>query len=291
MNPKILPVAAFLLLCGALTAARDIRLIGSDLFGEALRPVLEEEASRRGWDLQLEFEGTLEATRALEAGAADLALLALPRDNPGAYGSRAWPIGFEVTAVVVNEANPLREVALDDLRALFAAPETSDPTVWGAAGAEGAWATRQVSPHSQRDRRHLNLELFRSIVLGPREMRLDLRYWDDKAALLEQIGEETNAIGLVPVGEDHPQVRPLFIAVNAQSQAYNPTAQSVFYGDYPLRLAFYLIVRDGVRDEQVTALARFLIGDEVAAAIEAAGYMPVPATERQQFAMDLDPGS
>jgi|TARA_B110000438_G_scaffold297797_1_gene344784 hypothetical protein len=35
----------------------NVRLVGSDLLGEVLKPSIEAEAARRDWDLQIDFGG------------------------------------------------------------------------------------------------------------------------------------------------------------------------------------------------------------------------------------------
>lgn len=280
----------FLFLASLVAGQTPVRLAGSDLLGGALEPILEAAAEPRGWELSFAFKGSLEATAALEAGDADVIFLALPQDNPPTEGVRSWPLAFEVTIVVVNENNPIQELSLADLRTLFADSGGNEEVKWGAVAAESSWSTRPVNLHAVRQRDHLNLELFRALVLGPRDMRVNVRYWDSAATMLDQIAEDSTALGLVPLEEHHPQLRPLFLSLDAETQAYNATPQSVFYGDYPLRLGFYVVVRDNA-SPAVAEVLRFLFSDDVAAGLEAAGYMPVPETERRQFQLDLDFGS
>jgi hypothetical protein len=271
--------------------ARDaVRLVGSDLLGETLRPRLEAAAAERGWDLRMDFGGSLSGDPAVRTGAAEIALLALPRDNPAREGVRAWPFAFEVTTVVVNGANPVRELTLDQLRSLYAEPSGPQELNWGTVGGQGPWAARPVTLHAVRERGRLSLELFKATVLGPREMRVNVRYWDSPAAMAKQIGEDTTAIGLYPREASQPQVRSLFLSLGEGSQAYNATPQSIYYGDYPLRLPYYLVMADDA-SPAAREVVRFLLTDEVAEALEALGYKSAPAPERQQAQMDLDFGA
>lgn len=292
MSAKSLFVFGTFCLCGLpLVAQQTVRLVGSDLLGPALQPLLEETAVARGWNLQFAFEGSLSGEPAVKSGEADIAFLARASEEGELEGVQSWPFAFEVTTVVLNEANPIQELTLDQLRTLFAAPNGGDDDLkWGLVGGEGTWTARAVNLHAVRQRNHLNLELFRATVLGPREMRVNVRFWDSAEAMLEQIGEDPNSVGLYPLEEDHPHVRSLFLALNENTQAYNATEQSVFYGDYPLRLAFYAAVPPDA-SPAVAEVMRFLFSDEVAAYLIDQGYFPAPSTERQQTQMDLDFGS
>lgn len=291
MIPKALFGPFFLLSLAAAAVAQDtLRIAGSDLLGAVVRPLLEEAAQERGWSMDFDFEGSLLAERALQSGGADIAILALPRENPPKGDFLGLPLAFEVTRVVVNEANPVQELNIEQMRTIFAATTGAAKEItWGAIGAVGSWEARQINLHAVRQRDHLNLELFRSIVLGPRDMSIKVRFWTSSDEMIAAIAEDNAALGLLPVEENHPQVRSVFLAMNKNSQAYNPNAQSVFYGDYPLRLAFYLVAKRE-KSEQLAEVVRFLYSDAAADALEAAGYQPVPSTERRQFQMDLDVG-
>jgi len=291
MTGKKLSGSLLLLFLAAWAPARDsVRVVGSDLLGAAIRPALETAAEAGGWSLEFDFSGSLASETALQEGSADIAILALPRDNPPREGFQSWPMAFEVTTLVVHESNPIQELSLEQVRKLFAEPSGESELNWGAVGGEGPWSARPVTLHAVRERNHLDLELFRSTVLGPREMRVNVRYWDSDAEMLEQIGEDSTALGICAEEEVHPQVRSLFLALRSDSQAYNATPQSVYYGDYPLRLAFYAVVPEGASAD-VAEVVRFLFSEEMAAVLEKAGYVPVPETERRQFQMDLDFGS
>ena len=291
MIAKALFGSFFLVLLVASAVAQDtLRIVGSDLLGSVVQPLLKNAAQERGWAVEFDFQGSLLAERALKSGGADMALLALPRENPPKGEFLVLPLAFEVTRVVVNEANPIQELNVEQLRTLFSASSSAGKELtWGALGGKGSWEARQINLHAVRQRDHLNLELFRSIVLGPREMSIKVRYWTSSDEMIAAIAEDNSALGLLPVEENHPQVRSLFLALNENSQAYNANAQSVFYGDYPLRLTFYLVANRS-KGERLAEVARFLFSDAAADVLKAAGYQPVPSTERRQFQMDLDVG-
>lgn len=290
MNFNRTSLSLFLgLLVSSTWTSASVRLVGSDLLGEALRSDLEFEADRRDWDLQIDFSGSLTGEAALTDGSADVAILAIPNGVPPTEGVVSFPFAFEVTVVGVNELNPVTELSLTQLRTLFASRPKGESSNWGELDAEGSWAGRLIAFNATRDRDHLNLELFRALALGPREMRVDVDYLPTRAAVVDQVADDSNSIGLFPVSEDHPQVRLLFISTSETSQAYGPTSQSVFYGDYPLRLAYYVVYSESASEETLE-LVRFLLGDDVAETLTTADYMPAPATERSQFQMDLDFG-
>jgi ABC-type phosphate transport system substrate-binding protein len=237
------------------------------------------------------LKGSLLGQHSLESGETDLVILTLPRENPPTAGFLALPFAFEVTRVVVNEASPVQELTLTQLQSVFAqASGAASDTTWGVIGGQGSWQTRQITLHAVRDRDHLNLELFRSIVMGSREMKVKVQFWGSPDDMIAAIAEDNTAMGLLPVEENHPQVRSLFLAMNEDSQAYNATPQSVYYGDYPLRLAFYVVANPS-RGPAVSEIVRFLYSPEVSELLQANGYQPVPETERRQYQMDLDLGS
>jgi hypothetical protein len=69
--------------------------------------------------------------------------------------------------------------------------------------------------------------------------------------------------------------------------AFGPTDDNVHYGDYPIRLAFYIVynLRD---DAKLRPVIRELLDDEVAASLRANDLIALPDTVRRKFLIELD---
>ena len=69
--------------------------------------------------------------------------------------------------------------------------------------------------------------------------------------------------------------------------AFGPTDDNVHYGDYPIRLSFYILynARDDVK---VRSTIRELLNDEVATSLRANDFIALPDTLRRKFLIDLD---
>ena len=71
------------------------------------------------------------------------------------------------------------------------------------------------------------------------------------------------------------------------SPAFSPSDYNVHYGDYPIRLSFYMLYK--MRDDvKLRSTIRELLNDEVATSLRANDFMPLPDTLRRKFMIDLD---
>jgi ABC-type phosphate transport system substrate-binding protein len=268
--------------------AAEVRLAGSDLLGEHLEPVLEVEAKNRTWPLETSFTGSLSASEAFASGEVDLAILAMPEGiEASSKEARAWPLAFETVAFLVHADNPIREVDLTQLGNMFGIG--ADTSRWGQLGATGNWENRPLRLHALRNSSSLALEIFRSRVLGSRDLSESITYWEDAAALEHYVATTPEAVALTAANPQLAGPRALSVAASVGSGAYAPTPTTILYGDYPLSLGYYLQISQSPSEEAL-AVARFLLGDSVASTLGRSGYVPTPATERRQFVIELDVG-
>jgi ABC-type phosphate transport system substrate-binding protein len=93
--------------------------------------------------------------------------------------------------------------------------------------------------------------------------------------------EEPAALVVVPAISLKSSGHLLAIKVDASGQAFTPSQDNVFYGDYPLRLPFHLVVSDSLDAATVVKLVQAIYSDTVTDALKNAYYMPVPASERE----------
>jgi len=279
------PLLLLLALIAAFSVSRldaaPVRVVGSDLLGGAIRDTLLAEAKKQGWDLSVDFTGSLGGQSALEGGKADIAILAIPE-------GAASPSAVHVVALAVHESNPIQEVSFATLAGLFGSGG-EDFSRWGKLGATGSWQERQVSLNAVRNRQLLSLEIFRARVLGPRDLTGNVTYWEAPDRLLLHLATTPPDIALLPAGVSMPSgVRFLFIREEEGAASFRPTAQAVFYGDYPLQLPYFMYIRE--TSAPAREVIAFLLSDAVAEVLQKAHYMPLPETERRQFLAEFAAG-
>lgn len=265
------------------------RLVGADLFGAVLEESLATEAATQGWDLEIAFGGTVGGSDALAAGEASIAILAAPGGKESLDPRfRAWPLAFEMTALVVHPDNPVGQLTWSQVADVFAIGD--DFNRWGRLGGVGVWENRPLRLHALRNPQSLSLEVLKARVLEPREISEKIRYWDSSEELLAYVAQTADALGLVSSLGEGAGVKVLALSPEGSGVPYRPSPAALLYGDYPLNLAYFLAIGPNPTEETL-AVARHLLGGAVAEVLDDAGYVPVPSNERRQFVLELDLGN
>lgn len=270
-------------------AARELRLAGSDLLGSAFARALEEYGRQGGETIAVQFEGSRPAIARLKAGAADVALLALPPGElpPGdPFVSRI--IAYQPVVVLVPDRVPLRHVTVPQLRAAFGAGGGENITQWGELGVGGEARLRSLSLHALAPPAGLTLPLFRRFLLKDAEVKPTVKLAASMEDLRAAALRADFALALGPaVPRAGEPLRALAIAANASSPAYAPTSENLHQGSYPLRLPLYVIARRDAVPEWLSFL-RFLLSDECGEALAEAHFLPLPVSARNQLVFELE---
>ena len=97
------------------------------------------------------------------------------------------------------------------------------------------------------------------------------------------------AIAILPRLPTSEKVKTLMISSEEDSPAFSPTDDNVHYGDYPIRLAFYVVYKE--RDEaRAKEVLRVMLGDDLAALLRDNNLFALPDTVRRKLTIDLDLG-
>ena len=177
-------------------------------------------------------------------------------------------------AVIVNPANPLREIPLAVLSDVYVG-KTED---WGQAGAPGLGAIQIVS----RDSASGTYEMFRETVvtLGGRDKSRDyapeaLKQTSNEA-VLALVGQTKNAIGYVGLGYVNDTVKVVAIIPERGGAAVAPSAETVSSGGYPLARSLYCVT-NGEPTGAVKTYLDWIKGAEGQAIVRELGFVPVGA--------------
>lgn len=268
--------------------AAELRVAGSDLLGPEFATALEKHGRENDLNVVVAFAGTRIALAQLRAGEADLALVALPPDEPppgDALVSRA--IACQPIVLIAPEALPLTQLTLAQVRGIFAAGGAGSISSWGELGVTGEWRTRTIALHAVDPARALTLPLFRQLALRG----ADPKPLASAAALdgvLARVAASSNGIGLVPaVPPAGGGLRAIALAVDVRTAAHLPTSENLHDGSYPLRLPLHVVFRRDAAP-RLMLLLRFLLSDECADALASVHFQAMPAGARSQFLFELE---
>ena len=103
------------------------------------------------------------------------------------------------------------------------------------------------------------------------------------------IGFDAASIGILSRMPENSSIKALMISSSGDTYApaFGPTDENIHYGDYPIKLSFYIMYnpRDGVK---LRSTIRELLSDEVASRLRANDFIALPNTVRRKFLIDLD---
>lgn len=177
-------------------------------------------------------------------------------------------IAHDGIAVIVNDANPVQAITLDELRDIYAGKITN----WSELG--GPDLTIQLV---NRDEASGTREAFSSIVMQGTE-------FDRRAAVLPGTGQvrdvvsrSIGAIGYISIGFVNSKYTSTTVSC-LNIDGVEPTEDNVENGTYPLSRDLYFFTNG-----EPTGVARdyisYVTSEEMAQTITDAGYIPVSAEE------------
>lgn len=266
--------------------AQEIRVAASDLLSGYLVDPLTEYGADRSIEIDIDSIGSLPALDQLRANEIDLAVIAVPEGSELPVEEFiVHPFAYDVAVVVVNQNNPINEISLPQLGGIFGSDEEFNFNSWGDLGLSG-WGSRNIKPLAGPAEASVTLELFKYSVFERGRMKSGVAVVDasEMEALLSS---DAASIGILSGMPTNRNLKVLMVSPDSTSPAFGPTRDNVHFGDYPIRLSFFLVYKQ--RDQaRLKPLVRLLLGDVVANELESNQLMALPETVRRKLSVDLD---
>ncbi len=287
-------------------SVKPLRLHGSNTFGAELAPSLAagllqhmgakdvartKNADGHAWvvsgtvpgsaqpvEIDIDAAGSGTAFDDLGAGRCDLGMASrmirpeeAERLKQAGLGDLSAPsnenvIGLDGVAVVVNESNPLRTLAIDDIARIF----DGETTNWPAA-VDGASSPIEVYA---RDDRSGTYDTFKALVLGEHPLAAKAKRFTDSGELSSAVAANPQAIGFVGMSLVG---RASAVAVSSGAGALFPTRFSVGSEDYPLTRRLYLYAPSPSTHPLAGPFVQFALSPEGQTLVAAAGFVNLSA--------------
>ncbi|MDP3070770.1 MAG: hypothetical protein Q8N18_10800 [Opitutaceae bacterium] len=266
-----------------LTRAAELRIVGSDLLGLDFSKTIYGFGVREGVSIAVALDGSRPGFDELKAGRADLALLTLPPgDEPDPATFESLALAWHRVVVIVPVGAPLERVTFDQLRGIFSADAPLTFTRWSDLGLTGEWAEQLIAPLAPANGLGLAGEIVRHVALRGSAYRPQTLRYTSMSDLGQRLAGDTRSIALaatMPAGLSSHRVLP--VAAQARDPGFLPTPENLHSGDYPLSLSLRIVFRrDG--PAKLVPLIYFLLGDEVADAIQRTDIVPATQPVRRQ---------
>ncbi len=266
--------------------ADEIRIAASDLLADAIRDPLKSFAESNEFDLRIDGIGSLPAMDRLRANEIDLAIIALPDDREVPREEfTVYPFAYDASIIVTNESNPIDEISLARLGGIYGTNEEFNFNTWGELGLSG-WGNRNIKPLTGVESESIALELFRYTVLSRGAMKTSVAMVQGHE-IESMVASDVASIAIMSGPPEGDRLKVLMVSSGANAPAFGPTRENIHFGDYPIRLAFYIAFNP--RDsEKLNETLRTLLSDPVAESLEENQLFPLPPSVRRQLLVDLE---
>ena len=265
---KIFSVLLAACLTVAAHAQQPLRIEGSNTFGEKLGPLLVKGFKRAnpGIPVELKRPGSGPGLAALLAGRADIAPTSRPANRSELLAAkkagvelRAQMIGSYGVAIIVNEANPVKNLKPSQVRALFSGKTTDWSKVRGAASPVNVYTL---------DRNTGARAGFQTLAMRGDQYSPSAKALPDYAALIAAVAADPNAIGYADMGPLPTGVRALLI--NGEP----PNSVAIYEQVYPYANALYLYPVQRRETPAARKFIRYALSRNGQRIIQKAGFVP-----------------
>jgi phosphate transport system substrate-binding protein len=315
-NLKVAPLALALALAGSSLSAQAVKVdaaipsysktsgvsgnmssVGSDTLNNLM--TLWAESFRKQYPnirIQIEGKGSSTAPPSLIQGTAQLGPMSrlMKADEIDGfekkYGYKPTPIrvAVDALAVYVNKDNPLQQLTLQEVDAIFSKGRAcgGKPVAnWGQAGVkDGGWASRPISLYG-RNSASGTYGFFKEHALCKGDYKDQVKEQPGSASVVQGVTEDKFGIGYSGIGYRTSGVRPLKLAAKKGGTYYGTDAADVYSGNYPLSRYLYVYVNKAPNkplDPLVREFLRFVLSKEGQEIVVKDGYLPVPAKVAQE---------
>jgi phosphate transport system substrate-binding protein len=263
--------------------------------------VARYEGATPGARVELESRGSSTGRPALLAGRAQIASMSRRMNDSEfeAFRARfggdpvAIVVGIDAVAVFVHARNPLSQLTLPQLDAIYSAgPRCGGQArvlTWGELGVEGEYADRRIGLYGPGPQSGAHA-FFREKVLCGERYQDALRSKPGARSIAMSVAESPYGIGFGSRTGLVPGIKALALAPAAAQPYAKLSAGEVYARAYPLGRPFFLYLApaaEEARDAQVLAFVELALSSAGQAAVERAGYLRVPdeylAEQRQKL--------
>lgn len=268
----------------------EFKVVGSDLLQHALeKPFMEYAEGQEEWSVSLDLFGSIPALNQLEAGDADLAVVAIPDDSTKPSSEyQMVPFAFQVAMVVVNEVNPMEELNFSQLEGIYGINSEVNYARWNEIGLTGVWSNRPIQAMALNKNESVVFELFKYKALNRSPLKATVILATTEREIYDAMSSDAGTIAVVDRAPTGDGFKVLAISSGAQGEfGFGPTPENVFYGDYSMRLPIYLVFKEENK-QKIKEILHFLLSKSLAETIGKKGFMPLPENVRRRTILELD---
>lgn len=245
-------------------------------------------------------KGSATAPRALIAGDSLIGQMSRPMNEKEeaafqskfGYAPTRIIVAADALAVYVNASNPLPELSLPQVDAIFGkerkAGYPKDIRSWGDLRLEGGWQVRAIQPYGRNENSGTRA-FFQEHVLLKGAYRPEVKALDDQFATVEAVGSDPTGIAYGPIQHKVQGVRA--VPIEEKGVAVMPSLANILSGAYPLKRFLYIYVNKAPGKPlppQIRAFLGYALSKNGQASVAAFGAIPIRAAVAQADLAKLD---
>jgi phosphate transport system substrate-binding protein len=272
--------------------AGNLNSIGSDTLNNLMTLWAETFRSRYpNVRIQIEGKGSSTAPPALIDGTAQLGPMSREMkpseidafEKKFGYPPTAYRVAVDALAVYVNKDNPLSQLTMPQVDAIFSktrrcgAPAAIEQ--WAQLGLSGMYATRRMSLYG-RNSASGTYGYFKEHALCGGDFRDDVKEQPGSASVVQGVTEDAFGIGYSGIGYKTSSVKALDLAAKDGAPFAKADAADVYAGKYPLARFLMIYVNQPPGrplDPLVREFLRMVLSKEGQDVVVKDGYLPLTA--------------
>jgi phosphate transport system substrate-binding protein len=315
-NLKVAPLALALALAASSLSAQAVKVdaaipsysktsgvsgnmssVGSDTLNNLM--TLWAESFRKQYPnirVQIEGKGSSTAPPSLIQGTAQLGPMSRVMkadeidgfEKKYGYKPTAIRVAVDALAVYVNKDNPLQQLTIQEVDALFSKGRAcgGKPVAnWGQAGLkDGNWAGKPISLYG-RNSASGTYGFFKENALCKGDYKDTVKEQPGSASVVQGVSEDKFAVGYSGIGYRTSGVKALKLAAKKGGQYFGVEPADVYSGNYPLSRYLYVYVNKAPNkplDPLVREFLKFALSKDGQETVVKDGYLPIPAKVAQE---------
>lgn len=194
--------------------------------------------------------------------------------------AKEFTVGFDCLAIYVHKDNPLNEISIEQLAAIYAeggnANKWSDlnANVPGCQSAEIIRVSRQSSSGTY--------EFFREHVLNKKDFKLNSRDMNGSKEVVDLVMHTPCAIGYSGMGYATPEVKMLKVSAKPGTPAFQPSIETAQKKTYPISRPLFLYTL-GEPQGAAKEFIQWVMSDAGQKIVQETGYVPVPKQQQAKL--------
>ena len=232
----------------------SVKSVGSDTLNNLMTLWAEDfKKQYPAVTVEVEGKGSGTAPPALINGSSTFGPMSRPMkqkeidDFEKAFGYKptAVPTAVDTLAVYVHKDNPLAQLSLDQVDAIFSksrkAGYAKDITTWGDLGLTGEWADKPISLYG-RNSASGTYGFFKEHALANGDFKDGVKEQPGRSAVVQGVASDKFAIGYSGIGYKTADVKVLKLAKDSKSEAFEISQENAYSGKYPMTRILYVYV-------------------------------------------------